>query len=49
MIILEKPYFMTNKTWYYFDYNTDRYELTDKAPQKAKESYKEYYKDVNTN
>ena len=39
MIDTGMPYFMTNKEWYYYD----EYKLTDKAPKKAIESYKEYY------
>lgn len=39
----EKPYFMTNKDWYYFDEKDFCYKLTDKATEKAKESYKEFY------
>lgn len=42
-MILEEPYFMKNKEWYYFDEEDFIYKLTDKAPEKAKESYKEYY------
>ena len=44
IMILEKPYFMTNKEWYYHDEKDWKYKLTDKAPQKAVESYKEFYK-----
>lgn len=40
------PYFMTNDEWYYFDYQKRKYVLTDKAPEKAKDSYKEFYKEV---
>lgn len=45
-MILEQPYFMQNENWYYFDENDFRYKLTDKAPQKAQESYKEYYEEL---
>lgn len=38
------PYFMTNKNWFYFDEKEWKYKLTDKAPKKAVESYKEFYK-----
>ena len=37
------PYFMTNKEWYYYDEEEEKYKLTDKAPKEAIESYKEYY------
>lgn len=40
------PYFMTNKEWYYFDAKDFKYKLTDKAPKKAVDSYKEFYKEV---
>lgn len=39
-----KPYFMNNDDWYYYDYEEKKYKLTDKAPQKAIESYNEFYK-----
>ena len=39
------PYFMQNKVWYYFDEENFCYKLTDKAPPKAIESYKEFYDD----
>lgn len=41
----EKPYFMENEDWYYFDEKEWRYKLTDKAPKKAIESYDEFYSD----
>lgn len=37
------PYFMTNTEWYEFDPQKGKYVLTDKAPKKALESYKEFY------
>lgn len=40
----EKPYFMKNKEWYYFDEDDFIYKLTNKAPKEAIESYKEFYK-----
>ena len=40
------PYFMTNDEWYYFDYQKRKYVLTDKAPEMAKDSYKQFYKEV---
>ena len=39
--MIEMPYFMTNKEWYYYD--GEMLKLTDKAPKKAIESYKEFY------
>jgi len=44
----KKPYFMNNKDWFYFDEKDFCYKLTDKAPQKAKESYEEYYRTINS-
>lgn len=43
MTPLEKPYFMQNKEWYYHDKEEWVYKITDKAPLKAEESYKEFY------
>ena len=41
----EMPFFMTNKDWYYRDYEDDDYgyKLTDAAPQEAIDSYNEFY------
>jgi hypothetical protein len=33
---------MDKKEWYKFDYQKRQFVLTDKAPQSAKDSYKEY-------
>jgi hypothetical protein len=44
--MIDMPYFMTNEEWYYFDYKSRKYMLTDKAPKKAKDSYEQYYKEV---
>lgn len=43
-MIIDKPFFMSNKDWYQFDYKKKIYILTDEAPEKAKESYDEFYK-----
>lgn len=42
-MIFEEPYFLSNPEWYYHDEADGRYHLTEKAPQKAKESYDEFY------
>lgn len=45
-MLLKEPYFMKNREWYWIDENSNdvaEYKLTDKAPEKAKESYKEFY------
>ena len=44
MNILDRPYFMENKEWYYWDAKEWKYKLTDKAPEKAIKSYNEFYK-----
>lgn len=41
--MIDMPYFMENEDWYTFD---DGFVLTDKAPEKAKKSYKQWLKDV---
>lgn len=43
-MLLDRPYFMTNKEWFYHDEKEEKYKLTDKAPKKAIESYTEFYK-----
>ena len=45
--MLDMPYFMENDEWYYFDGNLKKYVLTDKAPEKAKESYEEFNRALN--
>ena len=40
------PYFMENDEWYYFDYQAKKYVLTEKAPKRARESYAEFYKEL---
>ena len=44
MVLVEKPYFLTNKKWFKYDKKSKKYILTDKAPEKAQESYEEFYK-----
>ena len=45
---LDKPYFMTNEEWYYYDHKTSKYKLTDKATEEAKKSYKDFYKQLDS-
>jgi hypothetical protein len=45
-MILEMPYFMTDKEWFYFDEKEWKYKLTEKATKEAMESYKEFYKNL---
>ena len=40
---IEKPFFMTNKEWFYFDEDEMQYFLTEKATAEAKKSYEEFY------
>lgn len=48
VIIYEKPYFMSDASWYYFDEQECCYKLTDKAPEKARKSYREFYDKLNS-
>ena len=43
MVLIEKPYFLTNEEWFEYDEKNKKYILTDKAPEKAKKSYNEFY------
>ena len=48
MIIREMPYFLENEEWYTEDEDFESedgrgFHLTDKAPQKAVDSYMEFY------
>lgn len=45
MYDIDMPYFLTNEEWYYEDKN-GIYQLTDKAPQKAIDSYNEFFDDT---
>lgn len=49
MNILDEPYFMYNKKWYYWDKKEWKYKLTKYATKKAIESYKRYYKELQQN
>ena len=40
----DRPYFMENKEWYGFNYENKRFYCTDKAPDNAKKSLKDFYK-----
>lgn len=52
-MLIEKPYFLTNKEWYIENKDVPnflggkeerKYKLTSKAPKKAIDSYNDYYK-----
>ena len=43
--MIERPYFMSNPEWYYFDEEEFKYKLTEKAPKKAVKSYNEVYEE----
>ncbi len=47
MVLIEKPYFLTNKEWFEYDKKNKKYILTNKAPEKAKKNYKEFYGELN--
>ena len=47
MEFAEKPYFMTNEEWYYYDEEEGILKLTDKATSEAINSYKKFYKSLN--
>lgn len=44
VILLDPPYYMTNKEWYYIDKKDGRLYLTDAAPPEARKSYEEDHK-----
>lgn len=44
---IQRPYFLTNKEWYYFDKKEFCYKLTDKAPKLARLSYEAFYRELN--
>ena len=48
-MFLDRPYFMENETWYRFNYESRKFELTDNAPQKAVDSYKSFYDSIEKN
>lgn len=45
-MLLNKPYFLKNKDWYYYDMNTGKYALTRNAPKKTINSFNDYYKEL---
>lgn len=47
MALQKTPYFMKNKEWYTYNEEKHIYELTDKAPQEAINSYNDFYKKLN--
>lgn len=44
--MIDMPYFMTNEEWFFLDAEKRKYVLTEKAPEKAKNSYEQYYKEL---
>lgn len=42
--MLDRPYFMSNPNWYYFDFDEKEYKITKEATKEAKQSYEEYKK-----
>lgn len=45
--MLDMPYFMTDKTWYEYDFDNHKFILTSNAPEEAVESYQEYMEALN--
>ena len=43
---VDKPYFLENPEWFYFDEKECRYKLTDKASEEAVKSYEEFYNQI---
>lgn len=46
-MFVDEPYFMSNEDWYHFDSEKGIFVIEDDAPQSAKDSYKEFYKELN--
>lgn len=40
---IPEPFFIKNEEWFVFNEEECRYDLTDKAPKDAVESYNEFY------
>ena len=39
-----EPYFLQDSSWFYYDEEEGKYKLTEAAPEKARQSYAEFYK-----
>ena len=48
LMIIEKPYFMSNTSWFVFDEVNIMYILTEKATEKARQSYNDFYEKLST-
>lgn len=46
-MVIDRPYFMSNKKWWRYDLKKRIMVLTKEAPPKAVKSYQEFYKKVN--
>lgn len=44
MVVEKEPLFMSNPNWFYFDEDEWCYKLTDDAPPEAVQSYKDFYR-----
>lgn len=44
-LMQDMPYFMENEEWFYYDYEKRKFVLTQFAPEKARKSYEEFYKE----
>ena len=47
MLKLEKPFFMSDPSWFEYDKDTYTYVLTPQAPEEAKKSFNDFYKNIN--
>ena len=45
-MFIDMPYFLENEEWYEYDLKKQKYVLTEKAPEKAKKSYEEFYSNL---
>jgi hypothetical protein len=44
---LKRPFFLSNKEWYYEDDESGTFKLTEKATPEAIKSYNEFYAELN--
>lgn len=44
--MFDMPFFMSNPKWFWFNADENRFVLNDEAPQKARDSFFEFYKAI---
>lgn len=44
--MIDMPFFMEDDRWYFYDYEKKKYVLTKEAPEEARQSLKEFYKEL---